>query len=206
MGTLTKSQPYNITSPEGNSLAVFVNGESGQLMLKDVQGNVEPISNYIQLNPITITPIYGSFYDTTTQNALGNNTPTPIKYNSTDFAVGVSIVNESQITVTESGYYNLQFSAQLDRVLGSGVVSVDIWLRVNGQDVPNTNTKVTMSGNANQSKVVAAWNFLVNLNAGSYAELIWNTPTTNIKIVAEPANLVIPYPEIPSMILTIVKI
>jgi hypothetical protein len=206
MGNVTKSQPYNIISPNGNSLAVFVNGESGQLMLKDVQGNVEPISNYIPLNPITMTPAYGSFYDTTTQTALGNDTPTPIKYNMTDFSVGVSIQNNSEITVVESGYYNIQFSAQLDRVSGSGLAFIDIWLRVNGQDVPYSNTKVTMTGNANQSKIVAAWNFLVNLTAGSYAELMWNTPTTNIKIVAEPANLVIPYPEIPSVILTVIKI
>ena len=200
MGNVTKSQPSTILSPNGNSLAVFVDGITGIIKLKDVQGNIEPLSNY---NP---NSLYGSFYDTTTQIALGNNTPTPMTYNTTDFSNGISIVNNSRISVSQSGIYNIQFSAQLDRVSGSGVVAIDIWLRKNGQNVANTNTKVTMTGNSNQSKIVASWNFFVSLNAGEYAELYWNTPTTNIVLLYEAENLIIPHPATPSIILTAVKI
>ena len=89
MGNVTKSQPSTILSPNGNSLAVFVDGITGIIKLKDVQGNIEPLSNY---NP---NSLYGSFYDTTTQIALGNNTPTPMTYNTTDFSNGISIVNNT---------------------------------------------------------------------------------------------------------------
>jgi hypothetical protein len=201
MSSVYKSQASNVFSPQGNSLAVFVDGITNRLILKDALGNTEPITNYIPE-----TGVFGSFYDTTTQTASGDNIPTPMKYNMTDVSNGVSIINDTKITVAQTGYYNIQFSAQLDRVSGSGVVAIDIWLRKNGFDVPHSNTKVTMMGNANQSKIVAAWNFIVQLNAGENAELVWLTPTTNIKIVAEPANLVIPYPEIPSVILTVIKI
>jgi len=44
---VTSSQSQNITSPNGNSLAVFVDGVTGILLLKDVNGIIEPISNYI---------------------------------------------------------------------------------------------------------------------------------------------------------------
>jgi hypothetical protein len=197
--TVTKSQINNITSPNGNSLAVFIESTTGIMYLKDVNGNIEPITNYIP-------KIYGSFFDTTTQTALGNNQPTAMKYNSIDIENGVSIVNDSQITVSQNGVYNIQFSAQVDRVLGSGLVEIDIWLRKNGLDVANSDTKVTLSGNANQAKIVASWNFFINLSEGQNVELMWNTPTTNIKLVALPEDLVIPHPEVPSVILTVNKI
>jgi hypothetical protein len=200
MGKVTKSQTNNITSPSGNALAIFIDAETDVMFIKDVNGNTEPISNYLP------SKIYGSFYDTTTQTALGNNTPTPIQYNSTYIVNGVSIVNNSQITVSNSGLYNIQFSAQIDRVSGSGVVTIDIWFRKNGLDIANSATKITLSGGANQAKVVASWNFFVELNAGDNVELIWNTPTTNIKLVALPEDLIIPHPEVPSVILTVNKI
>lgn len=201
---VTSSQVQNIVSPNGNSLAVFVDGETRVLCLKDVNGNIEPVTNYVTIPDIT--RVYGSFFDTTTQTALGNNVPTPMKYNSTDIENGVSIVNNSEITVNQNGVYNIQFSAQLDRVSGSGTVEIDIWLRKNGINIPNSDTKVTLTGNANQAKTVASWNFFVSLNSGQNIELIWNTPTTNIKIVALPEDLIIPHPEVPSVILTINKI
>jgi streptogramin lyase len=47
MGQVTKSGQNNITSPAGNSLAVFVDGVSGVLKLKDIRGNIQPFSDYI---------------------------------------------------------------------------------------------------------------------------------------------------------------
>ena len=68
MANLTKSQPNNITSPDGNSLAIFVDGVSGALTLKDVNGNVQPMSGYIGGSPFK----YGSGTDAI-QPVLGNN-------------------------------------------------------------------------------------------------------------------------------------
>jgi hypothetical protein len=44
---VTVSQPQNITSPDGNSLAVFIDGVTGVITLKDINGKTEPLSNYI---------------------------------------------------------------------------------------------------------------------------------------------------------------
>ena len=44
---LTLSQIQNISSPNGNSLAVFIDGLTGVLLLKDVNGHTEPLSNYV---------------------------------------------------------------------------------------------------------------------------------------------------------------
>ena len=68
MGNLTKSQPNNITSPDGNSLAIFVDGVSGALTLKDVNGNVQPMSGYIGGSPFK----FGTGIESI-QPVLGNN-------------------------------------------------------------------------------------------------------------------------------------
>jgi hypothetical protein len=44
---VTKSQLNNITSPNGNSLAVFVDGITGVMKVKDVMGNIQPLSDFI---------------------------------------------------------------------------------------------------------------------------------------------------------------
>jgi hypothetical protein len=198
MNNVTKSNSNNILSPNGNSLAVFVDTETDELTLKDINGITEPFSNYLSK--------FGSFYDTTTQTALGIDTPTPMKFNTTDISNGVSIEDDTKIVVEKKGYYNIQFSAQLDRVSGSGVVSIEIWFRKNGIDIPNSNTRVTMSGNINQSHLVASWNYISYIDIDENIEIMWNTPTLNIKLVSEPADTIIPYPAIPSVILTTIKI
>jgi hypothetical protein len=45
--TVTKSSQNNLTSPNGNSLAVFVDKADITLKLKEIHGSIEPISNYI---------------------------------------------------------------------------------------------------------------------------------------------------------------
>lgn len=155
---------------------------------------------------------YGSFYDTSKQNAA-LSTPTPMKFNTTDTTCtnGVSIVNDgfgnpTLITVSESGIYNIQFSAQLDREAGSGIAEVNIWFKKNGNIIPDSNTSLTISGAANKAKIVAAWNIFVQLNAGENAQIIWMTDDINIVLLYRPENLVVPYPAVPSVILTVNKI
>jgi hypothetical protein len=46
---LTKSKAANIFTPEGNSLAVFIDIDDGQLKLKDVFGDVLPLSSAISV-------------------------------------------------------------------------------------------------------------------------------------------------------------
>ena len=200
MGNVTKSQQNNITSPNGNSLAVFVESTTGVMKVKDIMGNIQPLSDF------TPSIIYGSFFSTVTQSAITINTPIAMTFNTEYFSSGVSVVSNSQITVNTDGIYNLQFSAQLDRISTSGVDKIDIWFRRQGIDVPNTNTSVTISGSANQAKVVASWNIYLQLTAGQYVELMYSVSDLQIKLLAQAENLVVPHPATPSVIVTIEKI
>ena len=142
---------------------------------------------------------YGSFYDTTTQNAAATNTAYPVRINSTDISEGVYIgTPTSRVYVDRVGTYNFQFSAQLLKS-GGGSGNVYIWYRVNGADIANSATIVTLAGSS--SAVVAAWNFVVEMNAGDYFELVWSTNNTNCEIHATGASS--PVPAVPSVILTV---
>lgn len=142
---------------------------------------------------------YGSFFDTTTQNAAATNTAYPVLLNSTSFSNGVYIgTPTSRIYVDRIGFYNFQFSAQLLKG-GGGSGNVYIWYRINGVDIANSATIVTLAGSSSAS--VAAWNFVVEMNAGDYFELVWSTNNTSCQIHAAAASA--PVPAIPSVILTV---
>ena len=94
--------------------------------------------------------------------------------------------------------YNFQFSAQLIKAsVGTG--NVFIWYRVNGVNVANSARKSTLAGSS--AVVVAAWNYVVKLNAGDYFELVFSTDDIGCQIVAVAAAA--PAPAIPSVILTV---
>lgn len=144
-------------------------------------------------------PAYGSFYDTTTQTAAAINTAYGMTFNTTDLSFGVTVGSPtSRIYVDTQGVYNIQFSAQLDKTTAP-VGLIYIWLRVNGTDVANSATQIRIQGN--NAETVAAWNFLANLKAGDYFELMWSVDDTTIQIVSSAA--VAPVPGIPSVILTV---
>lgn len=142
---------------------------------------------------------YGSFYDTTTQTAAAINTAYPITINTTAITNGVYIgTPASRVYVDRPGTYNFQFSCQLNKSTASAK-TVYIWYRVNGNDVAASATAVTLAGTSAAS--VAAWNFVVVMNAGDYFELVWSTDDTSCQIQAAAAAG--PVPSIPSVILTV---
>lgn len=159
---------------------------------------------------------YGSFYDDQDQ-ATTINTATPMIFRQTDFSNDVSITSDgsnlTRISIKNIGKYNIQFSAQLDRVVGGASPDiVDVWLRKNGNDVAWTNTRVTISGSSSAAKVAIGWNFFVDVSNynSDYFQLMWATTDANIKLKTFPANLAQPnpaaYPATPSIILTVCQI
>jgi hypothetical protein len=161
-------------------------------------------------NTATPTPTgyYGAFQDDTTQTAVSANTAYPVKFNTIDLSNGVTVVNDgsanpTRVTIANTGIYNVQFSLQLEKTGGSGNFIIDIWLRKNGVDIPDTAGKVVLTGSANASPIVAAWNYLLNLAGGDYVQLMWSTTNNNAIILAE--GPVAPHPGVPSSILTVTQ-
>ena len=144
-------------------------------------------------------PRYGSFYDTTTQTAAAINTAYAMTFNTSDLSYGVTRgTPTSRIYVDTPNVYNVQFSAQLDKTAG-GVGLVWIWLRKNGVNVPDSAGQIRIQGN--NAEILAAWNYVIQLNAGDYIELMWEVDDTSVIILAEAASAV--HPSVPSVILTV---
>jgi hypothetical protein len=143
---------------------------------------------------------YGTFYDTTTQDNPVANTENLMEFNTTAEAYGIEVEGTppTQIKVSKGGVYNFQFSAQLDHS-GGGAVSFYIWFKVNGTALPYTATKVVVDGP--NAETVAAWNYLVTMDAGDYFELAWSADDTSAVVLAAAASS--PVPAIPSVIMTV---
>lgn len=145
---------------------------------------------------------YGAFSDTTTQTIVSINEAYAMTFDTTDASNGVSIGSPtSRLVVDEQGVYNIQFSAQLDKASG-GAADVYIWLRKNGNNVPNTTTTLTLQGTA--ARQVAAWNFVIQLEAANYVELMWAADDSDVIILAASATSV--WPAIPSVICTVTQV
>jgi len=142
---------------------------------------------------------HASYFDTTTQTNPVADAVNLFTYNSVETEFQVSRgVPTSRIYVSDTGIYNFQFSAQLDKT-GGGASAVYIWPRVNGVNVPNSATKIVIDGP--NAEVVPAWNFVLVMSSGDYFELAWQSSDTAVVISSEAAAS--NYPAIPSIILTI---
>ena len=168
---------------------------------QDQFSNVLRLFFNLVANAINAPKPHGSFYDTTTQTNPVANTVNLMNVNSTyDAAETVFSISKdtNRIYVSETGVYNIAFSAQLDKT-GGGATDVFIWLRLNGNNVAHSATKIVIDGPNNE--IVAAWNWVITMQAGDYFELAWQSPDTNVILLAAPASGNIP--EIPSVIITV---
>ena len=142
---------------------------------------------------------HASYFDTTTQTNPVADAVNLFTYDSVESEFQITRgTPTSKIYVTNTGVYNFQFSAQLDKSGGSAD-AVWIWPRINGENVPNSATKIVIDGPNNE--VVPAWNFVLVLEAGDYFELAWQSSDTDVIIAAEAAAS--NYPAIPSIIMTV---
>lgn len=156
--------------------------------------NIAPVHT-----PELVRKSYGAFHDSTTQTAAVINTAYPITLGFTDISVGVTRgTPTSRVYVDRPGAYDFQFSLQLNKT-SAAAKNVWIWCRINGANVPDSATQLTLAGSS--AAAVAAWNFVLNMNAGDYFELVWSTDDTACQIVSIASAA--PVPGIPSVILTV---
>jgi hypothetical protein len=110
----------------------------------------------------------------------------------------------SQIVVANTGIYNLQFSAQMDKS-DSGVDYVNFWLRRNGADITSSAGVISLQGNS-PAYMMAVWNYVIDLVGGDIIELYWGSTDINMEIKAETSQISpFAHPAIPSAALTITQ-
>jgi hypothetical protein len=142
---------------------------------------------------------YGQFFDTTTQTAASANTPYAITFNTADVSSGVYLGSpSSRIYVDTDGVYNIIFSIQLDKTSG-GTGLFWVWPRINGVDLPNSNSQVRIQGN--DSELLVTVGYFFELAANDYFEIMFAVDNVSVEVTSFPSSAF--YPAIPSIILTV---
>ena len=189
------------------------NARPGELVVNLV---VDPPALYIgnnagQLTAISssgITPAYGQFYSNVTQTVASANTEYRFAFNNTDGNSNVTLgtgASNSRIIINQTGLYNIQFSAQVDKALGGGTTaSAYIWFKKNGTAVPSTAGFITLDQNL---QVVQSWNILANVaNVGDYYEIAYAASSTVFSFPTIAGNVTVGYPASPSIIVTVTPV
>lgn len=158
-----------------------------------------------ELNTVwrTMLPYAGSFYDTTTQGNGSTTAVQTVSLNTTEVSVGVSVVSSTKITFKYAGVYNVSFSAQFNKASGSAA-DADIWMAVNGTDVPWSNTRITLQGSS--AKLVASWDWTVRVDAGDYAEIKWFSNNADVRIATFTGLTSPTRPSVPSVIVNVLPL
>lgn len=146
---------------------------------------------------------FGSFYDLTDQVASAVNTPQPITFDTTVLSYGISVQNNSQITIETPGVYSLTFSLQLHHLFGGGPGDdFWCWLRYNGTTYADSASHEQI---ANTRYAVLTVNFIGESTApGDYVEIMWETNNTRIRLEHLAASS--GRPAVPSVIATIARV
>jgi hypothetical protein len=147
---ITSSQSQNITSPNGNSLAVFVDGVTGILTLKDVNGKTEPLSNYVcggggtnpleyNANSTGIQPILGSNTASGFRSIVGGGSYNTASCSNTTIGGGFCNINSGLQATIGGGSYNTASCGEA--IIGGG-----------GNNIVSTNPEAFIIGNGTLSQ------------------------------------------------------
>ena len=147
---------------------------------------------------------YAQYQDDITQPLAVVNVGQATKFRTLDYSNGVSVVSDTEITIANTGIYNLQFSFQFQNV-DTQEHDVIIWLRKNGVDVTGSAgyVAVVSSHGGGPGHVIAAWNYLLDAVGGDYYELYWSATSLDVSMEFYPAGS--PPPSTASAIFTVTQ-
>lgn len=126
---------------------------------------------------------YGAFSSLVTQTPAAADTPYAVNFATTDIASGVRVVNSDRITTDYAGLYSFDFRLQVTSS-NSSSKKLYIWARKNSNDVANSNSLITVTGNG--VELVPSWSFTVSMQAGDYFQLMYAVSDTSLSINAPP--------------------
>jgi hypothetical protein len=147
---------------------------------------------------------YAQYQDDITQPLGAVNVGQPTKFRTMDFSNGVTVVSDTEITIANTGIYNLQFSFQFQNI-DVQEHNVTIWLRKNGADVAGSAgfVAVVSSHGGTPGHCIPSWNYLLDAVGGDYYELYWSATSLDVSMEYYPAGS--PPPSTASAIFTVTQ-
>jgi|688.fasta_scaffold27143_8 hypothetical protein len=202
MGNVTKSSANNIKSPDGNSLAVFVDGDDDVIKVKDVRGNVQDLSDYIVIPPTPPTTDYIYLYALSGQNQVFNATNNIVlSFGNLIVRNGITITDaDRKITVSEAGIYNFNLSLQLNNKDAS-LRQVNIWMQNANDNISDSNKIYKLNPD-----VFILFNYNITLELDGTEQLYFYGFTNSSDVQLSATVGTSGKPDSPSATLTINKI
>jgi hypothetical protein len=139
-----------------------------------------------------ISTPYNQFESRVDQAATSVGDANALELEITDFADGIEITgaNNTRITFTEAGVYFITYSLQFVNTTNDGQ-SVDIWIRYNGSDYANSNTRYHVpprKSTGDPSYLVAVTTIAGDaLNDNDYVEIMWRPSNIAVSLEYLPA-------------------
>ena len=156
----------------------------------------------------TTASAYGQFWSNITQTVASPDTEYQFVFNNSDLTSNVTLgtgASNSRIIINQTGIYNIQFSAQIDKApVGSSTATSTIWFKKNGTAVPDSAGFLTID---NAIQDVLTWNILANVaNVGDYYEIAYTANRTYVSFPTIAGNVTVGYPASPSIIVTVTPV
>lgn len=181
--------------------------------------NGSQISESLMVNEVYANSFYGDGrFISTPYNQLTSNTDQTaasvanayaITLDVSEFPDGISITSSSRITFAKTGIYNIAYSIQFKNTTNDQQ-DIDIWLRYNGTDIANSNSRFTIPARksaGDPSHLIAVTPTVVDIFADNgYIEIMWRVENTGVSIEHFPAVTAVPgvtpaIPATPSVII-----
>ena len=145
---------------------------------------------------------YGFFSNGTQTNPVANavNLGT---FSTTGPSNGISIVDNTKLTVTNPGTYTVLFTTTMAKTSG-GTSAMSIWLRYNGVDVPGSRQDLELINTL--SIIFTSGNFTLNMAADSNLQFCWSSADTTVNLSALPAGVTPTRPTGSSLKVTMTRI
>lgn len=152
---------------------------------------------------------HATFSSSQTQSIANAANAQAITYNTTLDAKGITLANNTKITLPQVGTYCFTFSAIGHNSGSANAKTLNIWIRKNGNDLANSSTIVGTSKDA-PTTVVATFDVDCT-TVGDYYELWMAGQDTGSQILATAAQAAVPgvspaQPACPSIIVAIWQI
>jgi hypothetical protein len=147
---------------------------------------------------------YLAVQDSTDQVAPNTTGVNIITFDTTDYALGASLVDSTKLKAGYAGLYNIQFSIQLINTTND-TQEVSVWFRKNGSDVAGSNSEFSMparKSTGTASRGIAALNFFIALQKDDYVQLAWRPSDVGVSIEHFSTQTSPTRPATPSVIAT----
>lgn len=166
--------------------------------------SIEGAEKLIDYSLFTTRP-HINLSDTSTKLISNTAAEYACTYDTQSDKVGIThTLGDSKIYVPATGIYLTAISALLS-ITSPPAALFDLWIKVNGVNVANSNTQMSISSTGLQ--LVMAVTFVLQLNANDYFEVFYHGSTNKVQMLAVAAQTGPPViPACPSIIVAVSKI